>query len=123
MVGSMTDYLFKSKVEKSVTDVRHVQQVLSSVYVDMKNRDFDMDGNASVQEMLKGVDITTWGTPKDSFQQEVAAVLGIEDFSELKDDFYAADGDAVVYVKLVDDEICVQILNVYDKVEREIIAQ
>lgn len=123
MVGSMTDYLFKSKVEKSVTDVQHVQQVLSSVYIDMKNRDFDMDGNASVQEMLKGVDITTWGTPKDSFQQEVAAVLGIEDFSELKDDFYAVDGDAVVYVKLVDDEIRVQILNVYDKVEREIIAQ
>lgn len=115
MVGSMTDYLFKSKVEKSVTDIQHVQKVLSSVYIDRKTKDFDMAGNVSVQDMVKGVDITTWGTPKDSFQQEVAEMLGIEDFSELKDDFYVADGDAVVYVKLVDGEICVQILNVYEK--------
>ena len=72
------------------------------------------------QSMRVGVDITTWGTPRGYFQETVAGVLQITDFGELKEEFLSTDGSAVVYVKLEDDDIMVELQNLYPATDREI---
>ena len=83
----------------------------------------DPDWAATVESMKSGVDITTWGIPEGRFQKTVANVLAITDFSSLKEEFLSAKKPAVVYVKLENDDIIVELRNLYPVTEREVIAK
>lgn len=117
---SMTDYIFKTRISNDIATAQSVRNALRTVYTEIDSN--DSEWKETEQSLLHGVDITTWGTPSDSFQKEMAMVLEISDFSELKDDFYVTDGNAVVYVQLKDGDFFVQILNLNKKVEVEISA-
>jgi len=69
------------------------------------------------------VDITTWGIPEGYFQEQVARVLGITDFGSLKEEFLSAKKPAVVYVKQENDNIIVELQNLYPVADREVIAK
>ena len=72
-------------------------------------------------QLAEGVDITNWGVPQDIYQEKVAAYLEISDFSELKDDFRSAKGDAVLYAKLEKGLIRVSLPNLHKEVRMPII--
>ena len=81
-------------------------------------------GWAELEESMRaGVDITTWGTPKGYFQEQVADTLGISDFNELQEEFLSTNGQVGVYVKLEDNNIIVELRNVYPAAEKELIVR
>ena len=113
---SMTDYVFKSRISADMETVQNIHQSLTSAYEMMQEKDMYNEWEATKNELVQGVDITTWGVPKDEFQTEVANMLGISDFTELQEEFNTADGAAVVYVKLVEETLVVELKNPVTKV-------
>ncbi len=119
-VISMTKYVFKAGISYDTETVQSIREALTTTYTDLAADNSDWE--QTEQSLSEGVDITTWGVPCDSFQKEVAMMLEISDFSELKDKFHVTDGPAEVQVKLKNEEFNVQVLNVNKKVEVEISA-
>ena len=60
------------------------------------------------------------GTPEGYFQETVAGILEISDFVELQEEFLYTKGPAVVYVKLEDGDIMVELQNVHPAIDREV---
>lgn len=121
---SMTKYIYVSRME---TDRRRLYEIhdileITSCEMDLLFKD-DPDWAATVESMKEGVDITTWGIPEGWFQEQVAKVLGITDFSSLKEEFLSAKKPAVVYVKLENDDIIVELQNLYPVADRKVIAK
>lgn len=112
---SMTNYVFRSRVSTDITMVQSIQRSLVTAYVIFENQSKDASWEKRKDELIHGVDITTWGVPEDEFQMEVANMLGISDFSQLKGDFYNADGEAIVYVQIEGHTLKVELKNPIDK--------
>jgi len=121
---SMTKYIYVSRMETDRDRIYEIHDVLETASYEM-NLIFkdDPDWAATVESMKSGVDITTWGIPEGRFQKTVANVLAITDFSSLKEEFLSAKKPAVVYVKLENDDIIVELRNLYPVTEREVIAK
>lgn len=114
---SMTNYLFGTRVSTDIETVQNVRQSLVTAYVLMEVQRKDASWEERKNELMQGVDITTWGVPEDEFQREVANILGISDFTQLKEDFRTSDGDAVVYVQIVENVLKVELKNPIRKVD------
>lgn len=121
---SMTKYIYVSQMQKDRDRLYEIHDVLeiASCEMDSLFKD-DPDWAATLESMKAGVDITTWGIPEGRFQEQVAKVLGITDFSTLKEEFLSAKKPAVVYVKLENDDIIVELRNMYPAADREVIAK
>lgn len=134
LADSMIRYIYNSWVDSDRSDVRNVQIALERAYdeltaLEMDGRDdagFDAetvgagDWQNSKEQLEAGVDITEWGAPRDVYQEKVAEYLGISDFSELKDDFRSAKGEAVLYAELEKGLIRVSLPNLYREVNMPI---
>ena len=135
LADSMIRYIYNSWVESDRDDVRNVQIALERAYDEMTDLEMDERDDAgfeaetveagdwknSKEQLEAGVDITEWGAPQDIYQEKVAEYLGISDFSELKDDFRSAKGDAVLYAEMKGDLIRVSLPNLYREVNMPII--
>lgn len=121
---SMTKYIYVSRMQADRDRLYKIHDVLeiASCEMDLLFQD-DPDWAATVESMKAGVDITTWGIPEGRFQVQVAEVLGITDFASLKEEFLSAKKPAVVYVKLENDDIIVELRNLYPAADREVIAK
>ena len=76
------------------------------------------------QEILaEGVDITDWGNPQGEFQEDVAAMLDITNFEQLKWEFCSTDGPAVVLVRREGEKIIVELQNLYPVADEIVISQ
>lgn len=118
---SMTRYIYVSRMATDRDRLGVVHDALEMTSYEMKLLYADDPGWAELgQSMREGVDITTWGTPEGYFQEQVAGILGISDFGELKEDFLSTNGPAVVYVKLEGDDIMVELQNLYPAADREL---
>lgn len=119
----MSEYVFKSQMiedQKKIGDIRDAMEITC---MDPYVKESDEWLEETRYSLEAGVDITNWDEPEGRFQESVAAMLEITDFSELKDAFYTADGPAIVYVKLEGKDFTVQLMNVYPAADREIIAK
>ena len=114
---SMTNYVFKARVSADIETVQNIRQSLVTTYVLTEAKETDALWEERKNELMQGVDITTWGVPEDEFQKEVANIIGISDFTQLKEDFRTSDGDAIVYVQIVEDVLRVELKNPIDKVQ------
>lgn len=114
---SMTNYLFRSRVSADIATIQNIQQSLVTTYVLTEAKGKDASWEERKNELVQGVDITTWGVPEDEFQREIASMLGISDFTQLRDDFYTADGEAIVYVQIIEHKLKVELKNPIEKVE------
>lgn len=118
----MSEYVFKSQMiedQKKIDEIRDVMEVACMDPYVSESAEWLEETRYSLEA---GVDITNWDAPEGRFQERVAAILEITDFSELKDAFYTADGPAIVHVKLEGKDFTVQLMNVYPAADREIIA-
>lgn len=120
---SMSAYVFNARVSEDGKKIGEIRDVLEVVYIDP----FVIANDESLEEIKRsmeaGVDITNWGTPEGEFQEKVAMLLEITDYSQLKEAFRTTDGPAVVYVKLEGEGFMVQLLNLYPAVDREIVSK
>lgn len=112
---SLTDYIFKSHVSADMTTLQNVDRAFVNAYVTMEQLDGDAMKYISENDLENGADITTWCAPQNAFQSEVANLLGISDFSELRDDFHTVNGDAIVFVTFEEGEFVVELQNQVDK--------
>lgn len=121
---SMTKYIYVSRMETDRHRLYEIHDVLeiASCEMDLIFKD-DPNWAATVESMKEGVDITTWGIPEGYFQEQVAGVLGITDFGSLKEEFSSAKKPAVVYVKMENNDIIVELQNLYPVADREVIAK
>ena len=55
--------------------------------------------------------------------EQVAGILQIAGFGELKEEFLSTNGQVVVYVTLEDNNIIVELRNVYPAAEKELIVR
>lgn len=131
---SMTKYIYNAWVDADRDEVRKIQSALEQVYDELIALEtVEQDGvggneittadnwEVSKAQLAEGVDITNWGAPQDVYQEKVAEYLGISNFAELKGDFRAAKGDAVLYAKLESGSIRVSLPNLYREVSMPII--
>lgn len=121
---SMTKYIYVSRMETDRRRLYEIHDILEITSCEMQLYcGDDSDWLEALESMRAGVDITNWGIPEGYFQETVANVLGITDFSSLKEEFLSAKKPAVVYVKLENDDIIVELRNLYSVTEREVIAK
>ncbi|MBR6666621.1 MAG: hypothetical protein IKL22_13010 [Lachnospiraceae bacterium] len=115
-VANYTEYLYRSQVDANRTLMWQVQGSLTREYEELSLQEEGMkDWESSRQQLLEGVDITDWGVPQDPYQEAVAGALGISDFAELKDDFRAVKGDAVLHARVKDGVLSLSLPNMYIK--------
>ena len=69
------------------------------------------------------MDITDWGNPQGEFQEDVAAMLYITNFEQLKWEFCSTDGPAVVFVRREGEKIIVELQNLYPVADEIVISQ
>lgn len=120
---SMSAYVFNSRVSEDGKKIGEIRDVLEVVYIDPAVIANDENLKEIKRSLENGVDITNWGTPEGEFQEKVAMLLEITDYTQLKDAFRTTDGPAIVYVKLEGEDFTVQLLNLYPAVDREIISR
>ena len=118
----MSEYVFKSQMIEDQKKISEIRDVMEIAYMDPYVSESDDWLEETRYSLEAGVDITNWDEPEGEFQESVARMLEITDFSELKDAFYIADGPAIVHVKLEGKDFTVQLMNVYPAADREIIA-
>lgn len=111
---SMTRYIFNAMVEH---DMVQADIVLSGVVSAIEECEA-VTYKETYAELCEGVDITTWGVPKDELQTLIAGTMNIEDFSFMRDDFKVSDGDAQIYVKITDEKVVVRLLNPINEVSQ-----
>lgn len=115
---SMTKYIFYGCIDH---DMEQADMVRKSV-IDAITQCKDEYGTVTCQEtyakLCEGVDITTWGVPKDELQALMAETMSVEDFSLLRDDYKLSDGDAKVFVKITDEKVTVRLLNPVKEVSK-----
>ena len=121
---SMTKYIYVSRMETDRRRLYEIHDILEITSCEMQlYYGDDTDWLEALESMRAGVDITTWGIPEGYFQEQVARVLGITDFGSLKEEFLSAKKPAVVYVKQENDNIIVELQNLYPVADREVIAK
>lgn len=121
---SMTKYIYVSRMETDKDRLYKIHDALEITSYEMKlYYGDDVDWLKAVESMRAGVDIITWGIPQGWFQETVAKILGRKDFGSLKEEFSSAKKPAVVYVKLENDDIIVELQNLYPVADREVIAK
>ncbi len=104
---SMTGYIFNTMVEHDIVQADIVLRGVAGAVRECEA----VTCEESYTELREGVDITTWGVPKDELQILIAEAMSIDDFSFMRDDFKVSDGDAQIYVKITDDKVIVRLLN------------
>ncbi len=117
---NMSEYVFQSRMVKDGERIMEIGQAMTIASIDPEVKEDHENYEEIMRSMEEGVDITNWGVRQGKFQEEVARMLEITDFSQLKDSFYSTDGPAIVYAKLEDGRITVQLLNVYPVAKWEV---
>ncbi len=112
---SLTNYIFKSHVSVDMVTMQNIERAFKSAYVVVEQLDGDTIECISKHNLQEGIDITTWNIPQDAFQSEVASMIGISDFSELRDAFHTVDGDAIVFVRFENGQFIVELQNQVEK--------
>ena len=121
---SMTRYVYVSRMAKDREKIQEIHNALETASYEMQLfYNTDSDWVELEISMREGVDITSWGILEGQFQAKVANVLGITDFGSLKEEYSSARKPAVVYVKLENDDITVELQNLYPAADREVIAK
>ena len=111
---SMTGYIFNTMVEHDIVQADIVSRDVACAIEECKN----VTNKETYAKLCEGIDITTWGEPKDELQALIAETMNIDDFSLLRGDFKVSDGDAQIFVKIIDEKVTVRLLNPITEVSR-----
>lgn len=104
---SMTRYIFNSMVDHDVEQANVVCRNIICAIEECENVTY----TESYAELCEGIDITTWSHPEDELQSLIAEKMYIDDFSHVRDDFKVSDGNAQVFVKIMNKKVAVRLLN------------
>ncbi|MDD6656038.1 MAG: hypothetical protein PUE95_01850 [Lachnospiraceae bacterium] len=115
---SMTEYIFKSWIEHDVVQINIVGQGVMGAISEYQDENETMLCKDTYEKLCEGVDITTWGVPKDELQTMLADSMGIDDFSLMRDDFRLSDGDARIFVQISGENVTVRLLNPIKELEK-----
>ncbi|MGN0495870.1 MAG: hypothetical protein ACI4GW_06560 [Lachnospiraceae bacterium] len=108
---SMTKYIFAGYVDYDMEQVDMVRKSVIGAITECKDENGTVTCEETYNKLCEGVDITTWGVPKDEMQTLIAEAMNVEDFSLLRDDYKLSDGDAKVFVKITNEKVTVRLLN------------
>ena len=115
---SMTNYIFNGMVDYDMVQADTVRRGVIRAITECKDENGTVTCEETYAELCEGVDITTWGVPKDELQALIAESMNVEDFSLMRDDFRLSDGDAQIFVKIADENVTVHLLNPVKEVSR-----
>ncbi len=108
---SITKYIFNAWVEHDMVQADIVSRDILSAIEECQDENGAVKCKETYAELCEGIDITTWGVPKDELQTLIAKNMNIDDFSFMRDDFRVSDGDARIFVKITDEKVTVRLLN------------
>ena len=111
---SMTGYIFRTMIEHDRVQADIVCKDVVSAIEEYR----DVQNSKTYAELCEGIDITTWGAPEDELQELLAETMSMDDFSLLRDDFKVSDGDARIFVKVMDGKVTVRLLNPIKEVSK-----
>lgn len=112
---SMTNYIFQSQIEADREKAEEIRKAVAGAVLEWGENDKQSE---SYQDLCRGTEITSWGTPTDELSQMISESLYINTFAELQDDFHLADGDAKVWVKFDNGRTTVLLQNSVKELER-----
>lgn len=115
---SMTKYIFNTMVDHDMVQADILRRGVISAITECKDENGAVTCKETYAELCEGVDITIWGVPKDELQTSIAETMNVEDFSLMRDDFKLSDGDAQIFVKIVDEKVTVRLLNPVKEISR-----
>ena len=108
---SMTKYFFEGMIDYDMVQADTIRCAVVNAISQHTDESGAVIIDETYNELCEGVDITTWGIPADELQEIIAREMQVDDFSQLNDYFKLADGDAEIFVKIVDDNVTVRLLN------------
>lgn len=115
---SMTNYIFLGYVDYDMEQADMVRKGVIGAIAQCKDENGTVIWEETYNKLCAGVDITTWGVPKDGMQTLIAESMNVQDFSLLRDDYKLSDGDAKVFVKIADGKVTVRLLNPVKEVSK-----
>ncbi len=117
---NMSAYVYNTWMSQDQKLIGKIHDAFEVAYIDPAISKDDKSWEEIMATLEEGVDITTWGMPKGEYQETIAVILGIEDFSSLKSSFQSTDGPAIVYVKLENGDFSVELMNLHKVTDRVI---
>lgn len=81
------------------------------------------DWSGTRQQLMEGVDITTWGVPQDVYQKKIAEYLVILSFNELEEHFSATDEDVVLIAKIENGALTLSLSNLKRKADAPLVIE
>ena len=81
------------------------------------------DWSGTRQQLMEGVDITTWGVPQDVYQKKIAEYLVILSFNELEEHFSATDEDVVLIAKIENGALTLSLSNLKRKADAPLMIE
>ena len=88
-----------------------VRNSVISAIAECRDENENVTCRETYASLCEGIDITSWGVPKDEMQKLIAEKMYVEDFSLMRDAVYLSDGDAQIFVKITDGKVTVRLLN------------
>lgn len=119
---NMSEYMYQTWMSQDEKRIGGIRDVFEVAYIDPAISKDDESWRETMAALEEGVDITTWGVPEGEYQEAVAMMLEITDFSSLKNSFQSTDGPAIVYVKMENGRFAVELMNLYEVADRRILA-
>lgn len=129
------DYVYRAQVEGDRQKVEEIHSTMEMTYrelvaldeislqeekVQPASEEILEDCEGIYQQLMEGVDITSWGIPQDAYQEKVAEYLGISDFSQLKEHFRSVKGEAVLMAQLEEGKLVLYLANLPKEVSRPV---
>lgn len=109
--SSMTKYVYKTKISSDRDKLMEISNSVAKIIGEYDGEYDDLLRDESYIDLCSGVDITSMDTNDNDVAYKLCERLGIVSLSELKDDFNYADGDAVVFVTVSEQEVFVELQN------------
>lgn len=117
---NMSEYMYQTWMSQDEKRIGGIRDVFEVAYIDPAISKDDESWRETMAALEEGVDITTWGVPEGEYQEAVAMMLEITDFSSLKSSFQSTDGPAIVYVKMENGNFVVELRNLHKVTDRVI---
>lgn len=117
---NMSEYMYQTWMSQDEKRIGGIRDVFEVAYIDPAISKDDESWRETMAALEEGVDITTWGVPEGEYQEAVAMMLEITDFSSLKSSFQSTDGPAIIYVKMENGNFVVELRNLHKVTDRVI---
>lgn len=108
---NMNLYILQKHISYDIQYLNGSASYLRELFVEWDYNSADEASQATYQDLLSGVMITNWDEPENELQKAIADKLHISSFEQYRYHFYTNKGQAMVFLKIVDDSIYMRLVN------------